>query len=90
MIQICGHGDIMQTENYVMESLNPSKKKTPFSNVSKISAGHSHSLFQNNDGKIFACGYNSRGQCGLGHFDSPQITPSLIPNLPSNIAEFIS
>ena len=31
---------------------------------------------------------NQAEQCGLGHFDSPQITPSLILNLPSNIVQF--
>ena len=64
-------------------------QKTPFSNISKISAGFYHSLFQNNKGEIFSCGYNEFGQCGLGHFNTPQITPSLIPNLPSNIVQFI-
>ena len=64
-------------------------QKTLFSNISKISAGAGHSLFQNNKGEIFACGYNEKGQCGLGHFNSPQITPSLIPNLPSNIVQFV-
>ena len=39
-------------------------------------------------GEIFACGYNIQGQCGLGHFDI-QITPNLIPNLPSNIVQFV-
>ena len=29
------------------------------------------------------------GECGLGHFNSPQITPSLILNLLSNIVEFV-
>ena len=29
------------------------------------------------------------GQCGLGHFESPQITPSLILNAPSNIVQFV-
>ena len=28
------------------------------------------------------------GVCGLGHFNHPQITPNLIPNLPSNIVQF--
>ena len=64
-------------------------QKTSFSNISKISAGWDHSLFQNNQGEIFACGCNEHGQCGLGHFNDPQITPSLIPNLPSNIVEFV-
>ena len=64
-------------------------QKTSFSNISKISAGYSRSLFQNIKGEIFSCGYNDSGQCGLGHFNHPQITPSLIPNLPSNIVHFV-
>ena len=64
-------------------------QKTSFSNISKISAGWDHSLFQNNKGEIFACGDNAKGQCGLGHFNSPQITPSLILNVLSNIAHFV-
>ena len=64
-------------------------RKTSFSNISKISAGWFHSLFQNNRGKIFACGYNPDGQCGLGHFNHPQITPSLILNAPPNIVDFV-
>ena len=64
-------------------------QKTSFSNISKVSAGWSHSLFQNNKGEIFACGFNQKGQCGLGHFKSPQITPSLILNVPSNIVQFV-
>ena len=64
-------------------------QQTSFSNISKISAGYNHSLFQNNKGEIFACGDNKYGQCGLGHFNENQITPSLIPNLPSNIVHFV-
>ena len=64
-------------------------QKTSFSNISKISAGWSHSLFQNNKGEIFACGRNDLGQCGLGHFNSLQITPSLILNAPKNIVQFV-
>ena len=64
-------------------------QKTSFSNISKISTGFHHSLFQNDKGEIFACGYNQYGQCGLGHSDSPQITPSLIPEAPANIVQFV-
>ena len=64
-------------------------QKTSFSNISNISCGNYHSLFQNEKGEIFACGYNQRGECGLGHFNSPQITPSLILNLPPNIVHFV-
>ena len=63
-------------------------QKTSFSNISKVSAGFYHSLFQNNRGEIFACGNNRYGQCGLGHFNFVQITPSLILNLPSNIVHY--
>ena len=63
-------------------------QKTSFSTISKISAGYDYSLFQNAKGEIFACGNNINGECGLGHFDSPQITPILIPNAPSNIVQF--
>ena len=63
-------------------------QQTSFSNISNISTGNHHSLFQNDKGEIFACGFNTKGQCGLGHFNSPQITPSLVLNLPSNIVQF--
>ena len=75
-----GHGD---KEAY----LKP--QKTSFSNISKISAGSYHSLIQNNKGEIFACGHNFQGQCGLGHFNTAQITPSLILNAPENIVQFV-
>ena len=65
------------------------KPQKSFSNISKISAGWEHSLFQNNKGEIFACGFNEDGQCGLGHFNDSQITPSLIPNAPPNIVQFV-
>ena len=65
-------------------------QQTSFSNISKISTGFRHSLFENNNGEIFACGNNQLGQCGLGHFNYPQITPILIPNLPPNTVQFVS
>ena len=77
--QLC-HGDIEDRSK---------PQKTSFSNISKISAGYDHSIFQTNKGEIFSCGYNDFGQCGLGHFNDPQITPSLIHNAPSNIVHFV-
>ena len=76
--QLC-HGD---------EEGRSKPQKTPFSNISKISAGYHHSIFQNGGGEIFACGFNEKGQCGLGHFNAFQIKPSLIFNGPSNIVHF--
>ena len=65
-------------------------RQTSFSNILKISAGTTHSLFQNDEGEIFACGHNKYGACGLGHVNHPQITPSLILNIPSDIVQFFS
>ena len=76
---------------YTTEEESPIPQKpqqTSFSNISKISAGYSHSFFENNKGEIFSCGHNEVGQCGLGHFND-QITPSLILNTPPNIVQFI-
>ena len=64
-------------------------QKTSFLNITKISTGSIHSLFQNDKGEIFSCGNNHYGQCGLGYCNHPQITPSLILNVPSNIVQFI-
>ena len=77
--QLC-HGDKKDRSN---------PQKTSFSNLSQISAGCYHSLFQNNKGEIFSCGFNQHGQCGLGHYNHPQDTPSLILNAPSNIFQFV-
>ena len=85
----CGYNNYGQLCNgNQVDQLKP--QKTSFLNISKISAGCYHSLFQNNKGEIFACGINSKGQCGLGHFNHPQITPSLIVHAHSNIVQFFS
>ena len=73
----------------MLEDKHLEPQKTSFSNISKISSGHYYSLFQNDKGEIFSCGHNELGQCGLGHSNHPQIKPSLIPNTPSNVAQFI-
>ena len=84
----CGHNNFGQLCLGNQETqMKP--QKTSFSNISKISTGIYHSLFQNYEGEIFACGYNNMGACGLGHFNHPQITPSLILNAPSNIVQFV-
>ena len=64
-------------------------QKSSFSNIAKISTGWTHSLFQNDKGELFACGNNQYGQSGFGHFSNFEITPSLIPNAPPNIVQFL-
>ena len=90
----CGRNDFGQlclaNEDKQLKPENQMKpQKTSFPNISKISSGVFHSLFQNEKEEIFSCGYNNYGQCGLGHFNSPQFTPSLIPNVPSNIVHYV-
>ena len=62
-------------------------QKTSFSNISRISVA-THSLFQNHKEEIYSCGANKFGECALGHFN-PQVQPTLIPNLPPNIIQFV-
>ena len=84
----CGRNDYGQlclgNREYQMKP-----QKTSFSNISKLSTGHYHSLFQNDKGDIFACGSNISGECGLRHNNHPQISPSIIPKLPPNIVQFV-
>ena len=55
---------------------------TTDSTWTKISAGHSHSLFLRSDGKVYACGANSQGGLGDGTTTNKS-TP--IPILTTNI-----
>ena len=64
-------------------------QQTTFSNISKVSLGNSCTLFQNDRDEIYSCGSNRFGELGLGHCKIPQLTPTLIPNLPPNIVQFI-
>ena len=85
----CGDNDKGQL---CLEHRNSNFEKflqTSFSNISNISVGKHYSLFQNEKGEIFSCGNNTNGELALGHFDSPQIKPTKIPNLPSNIVTFV-
>ena len=64
-------------------------RKTNFSKISRISLGDGHSIIQNDNGEIYSCGSNKHGQLGLGYFNNGTITPTLIPNLPPNIVQFV-
>ena len=87
MVIICGHVEEMITNNYVKKTRNKITqffKKQHFQTSQKQQlVGIIHYF------KTTTCDFNENGACGLGHFNSPQITPSLIPNLPSNIVHFV-
>ena len=84
----CGHNSFGQLclEN---NENQPNFQQTSFSNISHVSLGCYQSLFQNYEGEIYSCGSNRDGELALGHNVSPQLKPTLIPNLPSNIIQFI-
>ena len=82
----CGRNDFGQLCHGDKEDRLKTSKNIIFKHIKNIS-GWNHSLFQNNKGEILACGENGWGQCGLGHFNESQMTPSLILNLPSNIVD---
>jgi len=55
-----GHGDVSQRRSYSkMASLDGMS-------IASIGAGNEHSVFVDTAGKVFVCGYNENGQCGLG------------------------
>ena len=68
---------------------HPRFQPTQFSNISMVSLGLHYSLFQNEQGEIYSCGSNNFGELGLGSNIHPQIAPTLIPNLPPNIVQFV-
>jgi alpha-tubulin suppressor-like RCC1 family protein len=53
-------------------------------NIVAISAGTYHSLFLDNNGNVYSCGYNYYGQLGLNSTDWEKNTPELIQTYYSN------
>ena len=86
----CGNNEYGQLCLGYKEICEVLLQQTKFSDVSKVSVGGYYSIFQDINGNIYSCGRNDSGQLGLRHFNSPEITPTLIPNLPSNIVQFVS
>jgi alpha-tubulin suppressor-like RCC1 family protein len=54
--------------------------------ITKISAGHYHSLFLTSEGSVYSCGSNSNGKLGLDSLDASIKTPRLISGL-SNVRD---
>jgi len=56
------------------------------SNINQLYGGDFHTLLLTDDDTVYACGYNSRGQLGLGDNNERHIF-TLVPNTPSNITQ---
>jgi RCC1-like G exchanging factor-like protein len=61
----CGR-PIIEAEKYEGNSVI---YKVQVENVKDVVCGQDHSLFINNSGQVYACGWGSDGQTGLGHYD---------------------
>lgn len=77
------YGQLCLGNNQKEDQLKP--VPTSFSNVSKISVGASHSLFQSTDGIVYGCGYNFHGPSNA---EENQWEIIQIPNQPANITQF--
>ena len=87
----CGLNDYGQCINTDFGNVEYVKtfQKTNFFNIVTVSLGGNYSMFQNEQGEMFACGRNDNGVLGLGNFCN-QFTPTLIPDLPANIIQIVS
>ena len=64
-------------------------QQTQFSNIVRIAAGGTHSLFQNDKEDIYGCGSTNSGQLGI-YSTLPQIEAIKLENQPPNIIQFCS
>ena len=87
---ICGHVETIQAENYVMETrlIAQNLKKHHFQPSQKYQLVGIIHYFKIAKEKYLHVVIISTEN--VGHFNSPQITPILIPNAPSNIVQFAS
>lgn len=46
-------------------------------NIKSVSCGQDHTIFLNNNGEVFSCGWGADGQTGLGHYKSQGIPTQL-------------
>jgi alpha-tubulin suppressor-like RCC1 family protein len=95
----CGYNDIGQLgigdndnkniptliQNFNKNTLNINYDKIT---IIEISAGDHHSLFLTSAGQVYSCGYNNKGQLGVGNTDDKNI-PTLIENI-YNINSYIN
>ncbi|XP_067933208.1 probable E3 ubiquitin-protein ligase HERC1 [Watersipora subatra] len=67
--KLCGGSDCDTLVPTLVEGLAGMK-------ILDISCGDSHTLVVRDNHEVYAWGSNSYGQCGLGHIDSPIVTPT--------------
>ena len=82
-----GYGQLglSNTTNRHVPAMHPMSNITA---VAAVSTGNSdypqvHSLLLDNQGKVYAAGYNGDGQCGVGH--STYLTDHTLVNLPQGV-----
>jgi hypothetical protein len=66
-----GHGDVVFRKSFAKISSMDSKQ------VVSVGAGNEHTVFLSKQGKLYVCGYNDNGQCGVGSTQQVKV-PSLV------------
>lgn len=66
-----GHGDVNFRKSFTKIASMDNKE------IVNIGAGNEHTVFLTKQGKLYVCGYNDNGQCGVGNMQQVK-TPSLV------------
>jgi alpha-tubulin suppressor-like RCC1 family protein len=69
--------------NYVLDP----NGKDPLSNIVSISVGWNFTLALGSNGKVYAWGWNDRGQTGRGSTDNPEVMPATVQLATTDHAE---
>ena len=87
-IWACGNNE------YGQLGLNDTANRTAFSrattninNVKQIACGNGHTVIIKNDGSIWSCGYNNRGQLGLGNKTNQKTFTQVTNNINNDVKQ---
>ena len=79
---------ISNTSNYVKTLIDNNKSSEEDKDISVIGAGKNHSVFLMSDGKVMACGENTKGQLGDGTDVSKNI-PVYVKTMQGNYNKYL-
>ena len=57
--------------------------------VKQITCGYDHKFILKNDGSLWSCGYNSKGQLGLGDIDDRSTFTKITTNINNDVKEIV-
>ena len=85
----CGRGDALGigTSQNQPEPIEITHFKDLEINITQVVCGAYYTIFLADDGKVYGCGINDKGQLGLEHTTTPQLVPQEITSL--NFKDYI-